>query len=134
MTRPIVAGLVIALTLVASAGADTRETQQKNLERFEKYTGAPIDQFQFWTLYKWQLVGPTKVVVWSTINDAFLVTVEEPCPDLEWANTISLTSKQSHFVSRKFDFVKFGRGQCQIKEIQPIDYKQMIKDGPEKTK
>ena len=133
MTRRIVAALALALALVASAHADTRETMQKNLTRFEKYAGAPIDQFQYWTLYKWQLVGPTKVVVWTTINDAYLVTVEDPCPDLEWANTIALTSKQSHFVSTKFDFVTFGKGQCQIKQIQPIDYKQMLKDGPDKA-
>lgn len=131
MTRQWVAGILLALTLVAGAHADTRETMQKNLARYEKYLGDPVDQFQFWTLYKWQLVGPTKVVVWSTINDAYLVTVEDPCPDLEWANTIALTSKQSHFVSAKFDSVTFGKGQCQIKQIQPIDYKRMLKDGPD---
>ena len=35
-------------------------------------------------------------------------------------------------VSTRFDFVKYDKGQCQISEIRPIDYKRMIADGPEK--
>jgi len=27
--------------------------------------------------------------------------------------------------------VTYGNGRCQIMEIRPIDYKQMLKDGPD---
>lgn len=133
--RPVVK-IVALLCLVAAFGvqAQTRETQKENLDRFMKYTGEPIDQFTFWKLYKWQLVGPEKVVVWSTINDAYLITVEKPCPGLEWAKSIGVTSKQRRIVSRKFDYVTYGKGQCAIKEILPVDYRRMIKDGPEPKK
>jgi hypothetical protein len=131
MKQKLVLGLVLAALCVGGAQAQTRKTQQENLERFEKYAGEPVDQFQFWSLYKWQLVGPTKVVVWPTINEAYLLTVNEPCPGLEWANTIGVTSKQRHLVSSKFDYVTYGKGQCQISEIRPIDYKTMLKDGPD---
>ncbi|MEO5559209.1 MAG: hypothetical protein ABIR10_05955, partial [Dokdonella sp.] len=54
-----VAGLVALLALaVGSAQADTRATQQKSLEKFTPYLQAPVDDFQYWSLYKWQLVGP----------------------------------------------------------------------------
>jgi hypothetical protein len=132
MKTKFAAPWVLAALPIAAAHADTRKTQAENLARFEKYAGAPIDQFEFWSLYKWQLVGPEKVVIWPTINDAYLVTVESPCPGLEWANSIAVTSKQSHMVSTRFDFVKYDRGQCQISGIRPIDYKQMIADGPDK--
>jgi Family of unknown function (DUF6491) len=123
------ASLVVAL----GAQAQTREVQKENLERFEKYAGAPVDEFRFFApLYKWQLVGPEKVVVWPTINQAYLITVAEPCPKLEWAKGIGVTSKQQHTVSSKFDYVTYGGGRCQITEIRPIDYKQMLKDGPDK--
>jgi uncharacterized protein DUF6491 len=122
----------LAVLSIANAGAQTRKTQQENLDRFEKYAGAPVDQFEFWSLYKWQLVGPEKVVIWPTINDAYLVTVESPCPGLEWAKSIGVTSKQSHMVSTRFDFVTYGKGRCEISEIRPIDYKRMIADGPDK--
>jgi hypothetical protein len=131
--RSLLVAIAFASVLFApGAPAQTRATQQENLERFEKYAGAPIDEFEFWSLYKWQLVGPEKVVVWSTINDAYLVTVEKPCPGLEFARGIGVTSKQRHIVSAKFDEVTYGKGRCQIAEIRPIDYKQMLKDGPDK--
>ena len=132
MKTKLAALLVLLSLAAASAHADTRETQKENLARFEKYAGAPVDQFEFWSLYKWQLVGPEKVVIWPTINQAYLVTVDSPCPGLEWANSIAVTSKSSHMVSTRFDFVKYNKGQCQISVIQPIDYKQMIADGPDK--
>jgi len=129
--RKVFAAVALAGALVAPAThAQTRATQQENLERFEKYAGAPVDEFDFWSLYKWQLVGPEKVVVWSTINDAYLITVAKPCAGLEFARGIGVTSKQRHIVSAKFDDVTYGNGRCQITEIRPIDYKQMLKDGP----
>jgi len=131
MKVKLIACFVAGLVLAAGAQAQTRKTQQENLDRYERYAGDPIDEFNFWTMYKWSLVGSEKVVVWPNINEAYLVTVEKPCPGLEWARGISVTSQQTHTVSRKFDFVKFGKGQCQIKEIRPIDYKRMMKDGPQ---
>lgn len=132
--RNVIAAIAIASLVAAPAAiADTRATQQKNLERFEKYAGDPIEEFDFWSLYKWQLVGPEKVVVWSTINDAYLITVAKPCPGLEFAGGIGVTSKQRRIVSRKFDYVTYGNGRCQIMEIRPIDYKQMLKDGPDEN-
>jgi len=132
MKTKLAALCALAALAASTAHADTRKTQQENLARFEKYAGAPVDQFEFWSLYKWQLVGPEKVVIWPTINEAYLVTVDSPCPGLEWANSIAVTSKQSHMVSTRFDFVKYDKGQCQISEIQPIDYKRMIADGPDR--
>lgn len=131
--RNVIAAIVLASVVAAPAAvAQTRATQEQNLERFEKYAGAPVDEFDFWSLYKWQLVGPEKVVVWSTISDAYLITVAKPCAGLEFARGIGVTSKQRHIVSRKFDDVTYGNGRCHIAEIRPIDYKQMLKDGPDK--
>ena len=130
--RNVLATIAFASVLAAPvASAQTRATQQQNLERFEKYAGAPIDEFEFFSLYKWQLVGPEKVVVWSTINDAYLITVEKPCPGLEFARGIAVTSKQRHIVSAKFDEVTYGKGRCPIAQIRPVDYRQMLKDGPD---
>ena len=131
MMTKLAAGVILAALSIAGASAQTRQTQQENLERFEKYAGAPVDQFEFWSLYKWQLVGPEKVVVWSTVSDAYLIAVASPCPGLEWAHGIGVTSKQRHLVSRKFDDVTYGNGRCQITQIRPIDYKRMLKDGPD---
>ena len=129
MKTRLVAGTLLAMLSIASAGAQTRKTQAQDLERYEKYADPAVDEFDFWSLYKWKLVGPEKVIVWSTVNDAYLITVDKPCPGLEWARAIGVTSKQKRIVSRKFDFVTYGKGQCHISEIRPIDYKRMIDEG-----
>lgn len=108
--------------------ADTRETQRMHLDEYTPYLEAPVDEFPFWSLYKWQLVAPDKVVVWSTINDAYLVTVAEPCAGLEWARDIGVTSQQPRRISRRFDYVTFGRERCHIEQIRPIDSARMRQD------
>lgn len=126
-----VAGVLQAGVLAAGndAFAQTPATQQKALSRYAKYAGAPIDQFQFWDLFQWELAGRDKVLVWTAVNQAYLITVRLPCNRLQWANSIGLTSQQAHIVSRKFDYVTAGDERCHITEIQPIDYKAMKEAG-----
>ena len=131
MNRRLAASL-FAVTFGASAGmlahADTAETQQKNLDRYTPYLQPPVDQFSYWSLYKWQLVGAEKIVVWTTVKDAYLLTVEQPCAKLQWANGITLSTQQSHFVSRRIDYVNADDDRCRITQIQPLDYARLLKD------
>ncbi|HEU4663568.1 MAG TPA: DUF6491 family protein [Dokdonella sp.] len=130
MNRRSIACALAACCLVASgARADTRETQRRNLERYTPYLQDPVESFPFWRLHEWQLVGPLDVVVWSTIKDAYLVRVRAPCPRLEWARSIAVTSKQSHQVSARFDEVLAGGDRCPIEQIRPIDLVRMRADA-----
>lgn len=124
------AGCVLATVLVAAsaAHADTRSTERESLERFAPYVQAPVENFTYWSLYKWKPLGPDKVIVWSTVKDAFLLTVQQPCPRLEWTHGIGLTARQSHQVNRRIDYVTAGGDRCRIIEIQPIDTARMAAD------
>ena len=126
----LLAGL-IAMTLLAAgaAQADTREHQKQELSRFERYAGEPVAEFPMFDLWQWQVVGRDRVVLWSTIHDAWLVRVDKGCNNLEWTHGISVTQNMRQKVSQKFDFVVFGDQRCKIDEIRPIDYKAMLKDG-----
>ena len=124
--------LCCAAALAVAAGgvwADTRQTEDENRARFEQYAGQPIDGFTMWDMYKWQLLGPDTVAVWTGVNDVYMLKVELPCINLENAKAIVVTSKMSHQVNRRIDFVNFGSQQCQILEIRPVDYRAMIKAG-----
>lgn len=112
----MLAGVLVALP----ATAQTRERQKESLEGYLPYAGEPVDRFQFWGLKQWELVDTDKVVVWPRLNQAFLLTVDRPCSELEWAQAISVTST-TNTVSRGFDSVKAGRDTCRINEIRPID-------------
>jgi len=137
MNRRFAASLFAALVGVSAgmlAQADTPETQQKNLDRYAPYLQPPVDQFPYWSLYKWQLVGAEKIVVWTTVKDAFLLTVEQPCAKLQWANGITLSTQQSRFVSRRLDYVNADGDRCRIIQIQPLDYARLLKDDKDAPK
>jgi hypothetical protein len=122
--------LSMALALLAGvAHADTREHEDEEFARYKQYAGAPIDEFPMFRMWKWQVVGPERIVIWSTINDAYLVRVEKPCVRLEWTHAVVVTQKMRQKVSKKFDYVVFGNQRCKIDEILPVDYKAMLKDG-----
>ncbi|MBX3698637.1 MAG: DUF6491 family protein [Dokdonella sp.] len=121
---------LLALLAATVASAQTREVQEKRLAEYLPYAGQPVEKFQFWDLIRYELVGEYKVIVWPRLNEAYLITVDAPCNDLEWAHSIGLTSSV-HQVNRRFDFVVAGKDKCRIKEIRPIDYKKYLADRKE---
>jgi len=125
----MLAGVLVALP----AMAQTRERQKESLEGYLPYAGEPVDRFQFWGLKQWELVDTDKVVVWPRLNQAFLLTVDKPCSELEWTQSISVTST-TNTVSRGFDSVKAGRDTCRINEIRPIDIKKYRVDRDQAKK
>lgn len=120
--------LLAAALVAACSGIPRRESDQEALARYMDYAGAPVDRFSvLGRVDGWRPLGRNKLIVWTGVNEAYLLTVAEPCFDLEFAHSVSLTSTGSS-VSRGFDSVKVGRDRCMITEIRPIDYQQMKAD------
>jgi hypothetical protein len=93
---------------------------------YTEYAGEPVKSFYLGNYDGWSAVSKDQLVVWSGINKAYLLTVTGYCPDLEFANTIALTSTAN--TVDKFEKVIVGRDRCFIKEIRPVDTKQMKED------
>ena len=129
--RALFLSTLLTLGLVALAYADTQAYEKQELMRYQKYAGAPVNEFTMFELFRWQVVGPEKLVAWSTIRDAYLITVDKPCVRLEWTNGLSLTQAQKWKVSKSFDFVEFEKQRCKIMEIRPIDLVALRKDNPQ---
>ncbi|MEP6483585.1 MAG: DUF6491 family protein [Rudaea sp.] len=110
------------------ASADTQAHQAEELARFQRYAGAPVDEFRMVDVFQTQIVGARNVVVWPRVNQAYLVTVDKTCAKLEWAHGFSITQEMSMKVTKQFDFIEFDHQRCKITEIEPIDYKAMLKD------
>ncbi|HJS89624.1 MAG TPA: DUF6491 family protein [Steroidobacteraceae bacterium] len=126
------AWLLVAAALLAScSGIPLKQRDAAERARFEAYAGAPVDHFTWLTHYDgWEPISPDQLVVWTDINDAYLITVFHPCTDLMFARRIGLTSS-ADTVYAHFDAVRTGRWRCMIKTIQPIDYRRMQKDRRE---
>ena len=65
-------------------------------------------------------------MLYTTISDAYMLTVDNTCPELPFAQTIGVTSTTSSITT--FDSVLVRNDRCRIMQIQPIDVKRMKAD------
>lgn len=93
---------------------------------YTDYVGEPVKSFYLDNFDGWTPVSKDQLVVWTGINKAYLLTVTGYCPDLKFANTVAVTSTAN--TVDKFEKVLVGRDRCFIKEIRPVDTKQMKAD------
>jgi hypothetical protein len=129
MKNRSVLGLMVVVAVVsACSGIARREDPQTKLDRFMDYAGPSIDRIVYLGRYdSWQALTDDKLVVFTGVNDAYLLTVARPCTGLRFTNRIGLTSTGST-VSRGFDAVRFDRERCQIIDIRKVDYRKMKED------
>ncbi len=119
--------------LTACSGIPLKERDAEQRDRYHQYAGDPVDHITYLGRYDgWTAIGKHELVVFTNINDAYLITVQPPCEDLMFANSIGLT-ETAHTVYQKFDFVKVRGWRCMIKSIQPVNYRQMKRDMRQKT-
>jgi len=120
--------LAAALITAACSGIPRRDRDQEALDRYLRYSGPPVDSITYLGHYDgWQTVAPHQFVLWTTINDAYLITVNAPCENLQFAQRIGLTQTANTLYSR-FDAVLVKDWRCQISEIRPIDYLRLKQD------
>lgn len=112
----------------ATMGGDIdRSKSDRLLERYEPYLGEPVKSITALQRDSWQPVNRTQLVLWTTLNDAYLITVTSNCSQLQFAQTIGVTSTTSQITT--FDSVIVRGDRCPITEIRPIDVRRMKADA-----
>jgi hypothetical protein len=124
-------GLVLGTAGCATTGAAQKSAMNPRLERYRPYIGAPIERIVSFKLDSWESISSTQVILWTGINEAYLVSVRAPCLDLDTAEKIAVTSTASSIT--RFEKLIVGRDgrQCWINEIRPIDVARMKADRKE---
>jgi hypothetical protein len=90
--------------------------------KFLKFAGPPIESFTYLGRYDgFRTLGDKEVVIFTSVNDAYLIRARDPCLNLQFANKIGLTSS-NRSVSRAFDFIISDHERCQIDTIRYVDY------------
>lgn len=117
--------LLAATAALAVAACSSVPYAERVSARQAAYAAAakePVRSFRFFELYSWEPLGRSQLAIYTRPNEAYLVTVLGPCPDLEFTNTIGLTSNINE-VQVRFDKVLTGRGDipCTIGDIRPVD-------------
>jgi hypothetical protein len=113
--------LAVATAVLLTACASNRVKLD-----YSDYAGEPVRSFYMHDFNGWNAVSKDQVVVYSGMNKAYLLSLTGYCPDLQFAHTIAVTSTAN--TVDKFEKVIVGRDRCLIKEIRPIDVKQMKAD------
>lgn len=135
---------VLALTLLAGCAGSQPSTgtgaaataaptgtpaQQAALARYSAYAGPPIKSFTWLgRFYSWEGLGKDKLVVFTTTNDAYLLTIWPPCDLRFTVHTIGVTSTGATIYSGLDSVVADGR-RCPIGDIRRIDYAKMKADA-----
>ena len=121
---------LLALALLAPLGCASapKQSDAQRLAMYLEHAGASVPHFSYFgSLNGWTPLGKEALAVWTRPNEAYLLQLAGPCPDLDFAPAISI-SETMHQVSARFDRVTpLGRGSmtipCQIREIRQIDAK-----------
>jgi hypothetical protein len=120
---------VFALIVSACTGIPKRTSDQEDLARYLQYAGEPVNSISYLGRYDgWRPLGRDNLVIFTGVNEAYLLTIAGPCNDLPFANRVAIKSSGSTL--SRGDLVIIGRGQrCLITELRPIDYRKMKQDA-----
>jgi len=121
--------LALALIAVITAGCASGLSRSRGddvLARYEPYVGEPVHSFTAFRQQSWQPVSRTQLILWTSINDAYLLTISNNCPDLMFANAVSVSSTVSSIST--LDHVTVRGDRCSIQKIQPIDIRAWRRD------
>ena len=92
----------------------------QRLALFEDVAQPPVKSFHFWQMHRWEPLGRDHLAVWTRLDTAYLIEVQQPCSGLDFAQTVGLSSTQNRVHSR-FDDVRFENQRCRIAEIRPVN-------------
>ena len=118
--------LVLVVLFAAACAGGLRRNADDDAVAYLDYAGKPVRGFTSFRLQSWQPLSRDRLVLWTGVNEAYLVTVWRSCPDLQFAHSIHVSSTGSQITT--FDHVNVGRDRCQISEIRPIDVRRMKAD------
>ncbi len=118
--------LVAAALASACASSNGISRSEELLDKYEPYVGEPVRNVTAFRQQSWQPVSRTQLVLWTSINDAYLLTVTNNCPNMMFTNAIGVTSTGSSISTHDAVIVRGDR--CHIEQIQPIDVRRMKDD------
>ncbi|HEY2809712.1 MAG TPA: DUF6491 family protein [Steroidobacteraceae bacterium] len=125
--RPATALAILAL-LSACSGGSPRQDPEAVRARYASYAGDPLDRITWLGRFdSWESLGNDQLLIFTTPNTAYLLTVTLPCTDLPFVQNIALTSTGGT-VTARLDSVIVRQFRCQIAQIRKVDYARMKVD------
>jgi hypothetical protein len=117
---------ILAAVLVA-AGCATKSAREAEAQVYFRHMGDPVEEVRAFRLTDWRPLDRYHLVVWRSVNDAFVIRVQEPCTNIDFAQTVAVEYRAPVLRSR-FDWVLVDGDRCRIEWIRPVDYRDVRKD------
>ena len=119
-----------ALAALALAGCATgpKLSGEQRLALYREHAGAPVDSFQYFgSINGWTPLGDSALALWTKPSQAYLLELNGRCPDLDFAQAITVSNQMGR-VHQRFDkVIVLGRQSikmpCFISRILPLDVK-----------
>lgn len=97
------------------------------LALYRGHAGAPVAWIPFSSsIDNWTYLGPTTLAVWTRPSEAWLLELDAPCRDLQYAQAIGFDSRGPQVTAGFDSVVVVSRAAapylpCRIRTIQPLD-------------
>lgn len=130
MRKPTLALAAAAAAVLAGCASTAHPPESSpKVQAWLNHAGEPVESFHlFGHVNGWTPVSDHRLVVHTGPRDAWLLTVDPSCINLEFAQAIGLTTSMGgRWVHSGFDYVRFDDGahgqRCRITDIRPVDEK-----------
>lgn len=131
--------LLLAVT-ASGCASDVAERDADRLALYRAHAGAPVESARYvGRLDGWTPLGSEALVLWTRPGEAWLIELQGGCPDLPYAQAVSVSSSTGRIHAR-FDRIRPLGGSvnspmpCYIREIRPLDVKAVRAAEREKRK
>lgn len=117
---------IVVSSVLAACASGGRVADDQRLELYRQAAGAPVDSFHYFgRIHGWTPLGDEALVVRTGANRSYLLELIGTCPELDFANAITV-SNQAGRVYTRFDSVRVvgSTGHnipCRIEQIRPVD-------------
>ncbi|MGY1457366.1 MULTISPECIES: DUF6491 family protein [unclassified Luteimonas] len=124
--RMFVVAAALAGSIGLSACASSGMSPDQKLATYQAAAGEPVKSFRYFgRISGWTSLDDRNIAVWTRAQEAWLLSFNGSCRDVEWASAITVTH-QGNSVYAGFDkVVALNSGSsgfpCRIDEIRPLD-------------
>ncbi|HRQ64599.1 MAG TPA: DUF6491 family protein [Xanthomonadaceae bacterium] len=114
--------LAMTIAVAVVAGCATKPARHAEAQAYFKHMGEPVEDVRAFRLTDWRPLDRYHLVVWRSVNEAFVIRVQEPCTNIDFARSVAVEF-QAPVLRSRFDFVRIDGDRCRIEEIRPVDYR-----------
>jgi hypothetical protein len=117
-----------SLLLLSACASQLTMPEAERLALYRNHAGEPVDSIVYLGGYDgWTPLGDGALALWTRPNEAWLVQLQAPCSDLDFADTIGFRADGGR-LSARLDRIYVSNNaliplSCTIQEIRPLDVK-----------